>query len=91
MTLLLLLVRYGYFQSNQLQTVMKQFDNWSKRTVNKYQLILFKMRISTKPENTVFGAWSDWDFGVILKKETEIALRVPNTYASRISVTRCKF
>lgn len=56
-------------QSNQLQEVLQRFDSWLKRTVAKHQLVLPKMRISSKPENTVFVTWSDWDFGVCLMQE----------------------
>lgn len=45
------------------------FNKWMKDIVTKHNLVLYKTNSSDINGNTALMTWSDWDFGVCLKKE----------------------
>lgn len=45
------------------------FHEWLKSIIKEHKLILPKSKKSNLTGNCAFVTWSDWDFGICLKKE----------------------
>lgn len=70
-----------------LQTCTLLFAKWLQKCVVEYGLILPKMSAENTLGNTAFISWSDWDFGICLKRECERKrIKRPNYFDQWIDI-----